>query len=124
MKKHPFLPEKYVERLKQLRRVVAAVPRRRFDLNIIARKSGCGTVGCAFGHAGLDPWFRRRGLCTTPDLLCGNTSFRGKLDPVRFFTPPKCGPEYAESLQVLFYSDGGKVRTLNRIDRLLAGKYL
>src|SRR5205823_4978616 len=22
----------------------------------------CGTVACAVGHAGLDPWFRRRGL--------------------------------------------------------------
>lgn len=25
----------------------------------------CGATACALGHAGLDPWFREQGFCTT-----------------------------------------------------------
>lgn len=29
----------------------------------------CGTIGCAAGHCGLDPWFRKRGLKLKPVTL-------------------------------------------------------
>jgi len=29
----------------------------------------CGTTACACGHAGLDPWFRKQGLFTTPAMM-------------------------------------------------------
>lgn len=33
-----------------------------FNIADWGRKTSCGTVACVAGHAGLDPWFRRRGF--------------------------------------------------------------
>lgn len=35
-----------------------------FNMGTFAYKTECGTVACAAGHCGLDPWFRARGLKT------------------------------------------------------------
>lgn len=35
-----------------------------FDMGTFAHKSDCGTIACAAGHSGLDPWFRKRGFKT------------------------------------------------------------
>lgn len=55
-----------VERWEQLKRVLKALTpherRKHFDMGTWGYKTACGTVACAAGHAGMDPWFRRRGL--------------------------------------------------------------
>ena len=33
-----------------------------WDMSLWGRKTECGTVACAAGHCGLDPWFRERGF--------------------------------------------------------------
>ena len=36
--------------------------RKHWDMSWWGELTRCGTVACAAGHCGLDPWFRRRGL--------------------------------------------------------------
>lgn len=36
--------------------------RKHFDMGAWGYKNDCGTVACAAGHCGLDPWFQQRGL--------------------------------------------------------------
>lgn len=51
--------EMYVERLKQLRRVIEAVPEDRLDMSVWCNPyHACGTSYCAGGWAAVDPWFR------------------------------------------------------------------
>jgi hypothetical protein len=63
------LTKKQVEAWKRLRKILAKVPRERFDMNRWvgadwkgAKNLSCGTSACAAGWATTDPWFRRRGL--------------------------------------------------------------
>lgn len=50
-----------IKRLQQVVRVLENLPRTaRVDMWIWANE--CGTVACAAGWAGQDPWFRRRGF--------------------------------------------------------------
>lgn len=49
-------------RLRQLLRVLDAVPDDAFDLNDWSRNGICTTVACAFGWAMRDDWFRAQGL--------------------------------------------------------------
>ena len=77
----------------QLKRVLAAVPRRNFDLRLWALpRPGCGTTGCAAGWAALDPWFQERGFYlaspdsfrvvhTTQELLAVPPDSRFSLSP-------------------------------------------
>lgn len=57
---------KFVERWEQCLRVLKALTpherRRHWDMGWYGTKTECGTVACAAGHCGLDPWFRRRGF--------------------------------------------------------------
>ena len=70
--------KKYLERIQQIVRVLREVrdQGRLFDLGLWGTddlensdkdfpEGSCGTVMCAIGWVGLDPWFRRRGFCTT-----------------------------------------------------------
>lgn len=72
--------KKYVERMQQVVRVLREVrdQGRLFDLGIWGTdvlensdkdfpEGSCGTVMCAIGWVGLDPWFRRRGFCSIRD---------------------------------------------------------
>ena len=130
--KHPFLSPKYIERLQQLRRVVVAVPTNLFNISIEAEKTACGTAGCAYGHAGLDPWFRRRGLKTSIIATSyggryGSVEPSGTYDIHAFFGADDVSSRLFDSLEELFYAtpEGGtKAKTLKKIDKLLAGKYL
>jgi hypothetical protein len=48
------------ERLRQLRRVVAAAPADRFEMRrFCTAGQPCGTAYCAAGWAALDPWFQK-----------------------------------------------------------------
>lgn len=72
-----------------------------FDMGTWGEKTDCGTVACAAGHCGLDPWFRKQGLKydfeqLTPDPYLveagkdepawdGNWAFDGHLEVEDFF---------------------------------------
>lgn len=55
-----------IERWGNVLRVLQALTphqrRKHWDMGGFGRKTDCGTIACAAGHAGLDPWFRRRGF--------------------------------------------------------------
>ncbi len=48
--------------LRVLQRLTPHERRNHWDMSFFGRKNACGTVACAAGHCGLDPWFRRRGF--------------------------------------------------------------
>jgi hypothetical protein len=55
-----------IERWTNAARVLDAMPaherRKHWNMATWGEKTDCGTVACAAGHCGLDPWFRRRGF--------------------------------------------------------------
>lgn len=55
-----------IERWEQVLRVLRGLTRhqrrRHWNMGTWGEKTPCGTVACAAGFCGLDPWFRRRGL--------------------------------------------------------------
>lgn len=57
---------KQIERWEQAKRVLKGLTpherRQHFDMSVFGERTSCGTVACAAGHCGLDPWFNRRGL--------------------------------------------------------------
>ena len=59
-------PEQKIERWENVLRVLSSLSpherRRHWDMSLYGEKTECGTVACAAGHCGLDPWFRRRGF--------------------------------------------------------------
>lgn len=60
------LDDKFLERWANLYTLVRSIPNdERFSIEVECGPeplAPCGTVACAAGHAGLHPWFRRRGL--------------------------------------------------------------
>src|SRR5688572_31269211 len=68
-----------IERWTNVERVLAAMPEhdreKHWNMATWGEKTECGTVACAAGHCGLDPWFRRRGFkmdFVPCDGSCGN----------------------------------------------------
>jgi len=59
-------PDKQLERWQNVLRVLKGLSRhereKHFKMSEWGQKTSCGTVACAAGHCGLDPWFRRRGF--------------------------------------------------------------
>lgn len=57
---------KQVDRWKNVLRVLQGLSpharRKHWDMSVFGEKTECGTVACAAGHCGMDPWFRRRGF--------------------------------------------------------------
>jgi hypothetical protein len=55
-----------IERWQNVERVLHKMPeherQKHWDMATWGEKTACGTVACAAGHCGLDPWFRRRGF--------------------------------------------------------------
>jgi hypothetical protein len=55
-----------IERWENALRVLSSLTpherRKHWNMSVFGEKTECGTVACAAGHCGLDPWFRRRGL--------------------------------------------------------------
>lgn len=55
-----------IERWENVARVLRALPeherQEHWNMGIWGEKTPCGTVACAAGHCGLDPWFRERGF--------------------------------------------------------------
>jgi hypothetical protein len=56
------------ERLRQLRRVVEAVPDHLLHMRRFTEESPCGTAHCALGWAVVDPWFRSQGITSEVHL--------------------------------------------------------
>ncbi len=59
-------PDELVERWGQGVRVLECLPEhereRHWDMGVWGRVTACGTIACAAGHCGQDPWFRERGF--------------------------------------------------------------
>lgn len=69
-----------IERWKQCERVLVEMPEHErlehFKMSTFGEPTPCGTVACAAGHCGLDPWFRNRGFrlkLIVCNGKCGNT---------------------------------------------------
>jgi hypothetical protein len=58
--------EEKIERVDRARLVLKRMSKhaieKHFDMSIWGNQTPCGTVGCAAGQCGLDPWFNRRGF--------------------------------------------------------------
>lgn len=76
--------ETLIERWENVLRVLRALTphqrRKHWDMETFGVKTPCGTVACAAGHCGLDPWFRRRGFKTTATRERGQAHFGSGLD--------------------------------------------
>lgn len=59
-------PVERVERWANVLRVLEQMPQhereKHWDMGTWGEKTRCGTVACAAGHCGLDPWFRAQGF--------------------------------------------------------------
>ena len=59
-----------IERWENVVRVLTELPphekRKHFDMANWGVTNECGTVACAAGHCGLDPWFNKQGLKLLP----------------------------------------------------------
>jgi hypothetical protein len=77
--------EQRIERWENAKRVLVQMPRHErthhWDMMNWGYTTECGTIACAAGHCGLDPWFRRRGLKLLPkvtnDAFIGTGEFEG-----------------------------------------------
>ena len=67
----PPTPEQLIERWTNVLRVLcglsAHVRRHHWNMGTWGNETECGTVTCAAGHCGMDPWFRRRGFRYDPN---------------------------------------------------------
>lgn len=59
-------PQEQIERWENVERVLKGLTphqrRKHWNMNYFGMKTECGTIACAAGHCGMDPWFRRRGF--------------------------------------------------------------
>jgi hypothetical protein len=64
-----------IERWTNVERVLDAMPeherQRHWNMGTWGEINDCGTIACAAGHCGLDPWFRERGFTLN---FCGGQS--------------------------------------------------
>lgn len=58
----PLIIERWENAARVLQALPAHVKRNHWDMGIWGNLTECGTIACAAGHCGLDPWFRRRGF--------------------------------------------------------------
>jgi hypothetical protein len=69
--------ERWEHVVETLRGLTPHQRKKHWDMSDWAYETECGTVACAAGHCGLNPWFRRRGfkLDITP-CNCGEPDCR------------------------------------------------
>ncbi len=65
-----------IKRLLKLADFIDKLPRKAFNLGILASKTSCGTTCCLMGWAGMMPTFRRLGYRTNFDVF-GELSSKG-----------------------------------------------
>lgn len=81
--------QEQIARWNNVIRVLEALPpherRNHWDMSTWGHKTECGTVACAGGHCGVDPWFNKHGLKLTIDnnYLSGSSTFGDMV--IRFF---------------------------------------
>ena len=83
--------ERWEQCLRVLKNLSPHERRKHWDMRNWGRKTDCGTVACAAGHCGLDPWFRRRGFCLIPEEMDDSRNasgyFKDEAGPIYFFGP-------------------------------------
>lgn len=87
--------ERWENALRVLRDMPRHERRKHWDMSLFGEKTDCGTVACAAGHCGLDPWFRRRGFQLNFEKvvyddgsadyrIANRTDKKGPVDDIRF----------------------------------------
>lgn len=114
-----------IERWVNVERVLAAMPeherQHHWDMSTWGKKTTCGTVACAAGTCGLDPWFRERGFKLDFDRSGGHKitdvgSFFGLEGSQRIFFDSRQRPVETVLAEVREY-----VGELQRLQALTAG---
>jgi polyhydroxyalkanoate synthesis regulator phasin len=54
--------ERWTQALRVLKELLRHVRTKHWNMSHWGIQTECGTVACAAGHCGMDPWFRKRGL--------------------------------------------------------------
>lgn len=104
-----------IERWENCLRVLKALTpherRKHWDMSWWGEKTDCGTVACAAGHCGLDPWFRRRGFQLNFKKGYGGLVIDMPINPDDFF-----GLKYAYRV---FYGSGSVSQVIRKVERVL-----
>lgn len=98
-----------VERWMNAERVLKGLPehvrREHWDMRHWGIQTECGTVCCAAGHCGLDPWFNRRGFVLKPIEL--NILAKNRLGDEESLLPKTIGDLEAVLFQPMSPGQGG-----------------
>lgn len=117
-----------IERWTNAERVLALMPEHErlnhWDMSKWGIKTKCGTVACAAGHCGLDPWFRERGFRldfngTTEGDISDVPGFFGIEGTARIFHNSK-----RRSVETVLSEIGGFVSEQRRMLALLESRTL
>jgi hypothetical protein len=102
-----------IERWQNAERVLTAMPeherQHHWDMSVWGRITDCGTIHCAAGACGLDPWFRERGFKLDfndgePDISSPEEFF-GVQGTTRIFLNTACRPVETVIQEVHGYVD-------------------
>lgn len=78
-----------IERWRNVLRVLLSLSpherQRHFTMNTWGELTPCGTVACAAGHCGMDPWFRSQGFIMDPHSDLSFTTLFPSTSPEEFF---------------------------------------
>jgi len=79
MKNFETLPlRQRIERWENVLRVLKGLTphqrRKHWSMRFYVKQTECGTIACAAGHCGLDPWFRRLRFKLTTDVGMGEVT--------------------------------------------------
>lgn len=121
------------EKLRQLRRVIEAVPDDRLHMRTFCEEGECGTAYCAAGWAAVDPWFRENtdigdifGVDSDGTLfvICGYSCVFSDLADLFGLTRTDADRLFGADLEpdVTAPHAVNKTEVLNNIDLLLAGE--
>jgi hypothetical protein len=104
--------ERWQHVVETLKRLTPHQREKHWDMSDWGRKTDCGTVACAAGHCGLDPWFRRRGFkldfvkCDCGDVGCETVKLT---DVEEFFG--------VEGTDAIFYGSGSVDDVIARVEQ-------
>lgn len=116
------------ERLRELRRVVEAVPPEHLKMDAFSQKTECGTAYCAGGWAAIDPYFIKIGLhlevseAEEADVRFGIFNQSRALASCFHITRDNALALFGFDLHSFEYAAITKNNVLANIDRMLAGK--
>lgn len=112
-----------IERWQNVERVLRELPphvkRKHFDMATFGYETECGTVACAAGHCGLDPWFRRRGfrMDLTNEMVWLIEEDLGSRTPIHPLKEQRLRLDWSKSPRDFFGEDGAEKIFYNQVRR-------